>query len=76
MRVARHVYITQNNKVAISLQYIQKEVSDEFDFLHVVDKHESPLLINTMVFDGHGQTFPKFSIYQVCNVFTISPKTS
>ena len=69
------VYITQNNKVAISLQYIQKEVSDEIDFLHV-DKRESSLQINTMIFDGHGQTFPKFPKYQVCNVFTISPKTS
>ena len=35
---------TQNNKVAISLQYIKKEVSDEIGFLHV-DKHESSLQI-------------------------------
>ena len=76
MHVARHVYITQNNKVTISLQYIQKEVGDEIDFLHVVDKHGSSLQINTMIFDGRGQTFPKFPKYQVCNVFTISPKTS
>ena len=68
------VYITQNNKVAISLQYIQKEVSDE-DFLHV-DKHESSLQINTVIFDVHDPIFPKFLKYQVCNVFTISPKTS
>ena len=26
--VARHAQITQNNKFAISLQYLQKEVSD------------------------------------------------
>ena len=53
----------------------EKEVSDEIDFLHV-DKHESSLQINTMIFDGHGQTFPKFPKYHVCNVFTISRKTS
>ena len=35
---------TQNNKVAISLQYIKKEVSDEIGFPHV-DKHESSLQI-------------------------------
>ena len=69
VRVARHAYITQNNKVAISLQYIQKKVNDNIDFLHV-DKHESSPQINTMIFDGHGQTFPKFQKHQVCNVFT------
>ena len=73
--MARHAHITQYNKIAISLQYIKKEVSDEIDFLHV-DKHESSLQIDSMIFDGDGQTFPKFPKYQVCNVFTISPKTS
>ena len=33
-----HAHITQNNKVAISLQYIKKEVSDKIGFSHV-DKH-------------------------------------
>ena len=28
-----------------------------------------------VIFDGDGQTFPKFPKNQVCNVFTISPKT-
>ena len=37
--MARHAYITKNNKVTISLQYVKKEVSDEIDFLHV-DKHD------------------------------------
>ena len=73
MRVARHAHITQNNKVAISLQYIKKEVSDEIDFSHI-DKHESSLQINTMIFHEDGQTFPKFAKYQVCNVFTIISK--
>ena len=38
--VARHAQITQNNKFAISLQYLKKEMSDEIEFLHA-DKHES-----------------------------------
>ena len=75
MRVARHAPINQNNKLTISLQYIKKEVSDEIDFSHV-DKHENSLQINAMIFDGDGQTFPKFPKYQVWNIFTISPKTS
>ena len=70
MCLARHAYFTQNNKVAI-----QKERKDEIDFSHI-DKLESFLQINTMIFDGHDQTFPKFTKYQVCNVFTLSPKTS
>ena len=57
--VARHVQITQNNKFAISLQYLKKEVSDLVDFLHV-DKHESFLQIDTIIFDGDCQAFPKF----------------
>ena len=54
--MARHAQITQNNKFAISLQYLKKEVSDEVDFLHA-DKHESFLQIDTVIFDGDGQTF-------------------
>ena len=42
--MARHTQITQNNKFAISLQYLEKELSDEVDFLHT-DKHESLLQI-------------------------------
>ena len=37
--MASHAQISQNNKLAISLQYLQKEVSDEVNFLHA-DKHE------------------------------------
>ena len=62
MCVARHVYITQNNKVAIYLHYIKKEVSDEIDFLYV-DKHESSLQINTLIFHEPGQTFSNFPKY-------------
>ena len=59
MCVTRHNQITYNNKFAISLEYLKKEVSDEVDFLHA-DKHESFLQIDTMIFDGDGQAFPKF----------------
>ena len=58
--MSRHAQITQNNKFAISLQYLKKEVRDKVDFLHA-DKHESFLQIDTMIFDGNGQAFPKFS---------------
>ena len=53
-----HAQITQNNKFAISLQYLKREVRDEIDFLHA-DKHESFLQIDVMIFDGDVQAFPK-----------------
>ena len=46
--VTRHAQITQNNKFAIFLQYLKKEVSDEIDFLHA-DKHGSLLQIDAMI---------------------------
>ena len=55
---ARHAQVTQNNKFAIYLQYLKKEVSDEVDFLDA-DKHENFLQIDTMIFDGDGQAFRK-----------------
>ena len=57
--MTRNALITQNSKFAISLQYFKKEFSDEVDFLHV-DKYESFLQIDNMIFDGDGQVFPKF----------------
>ena len=54
--MARHVQITQNDKIAISLQYLKKVVSDKVDFLHA-DKHKNFLQIDTMIFDGDGQYF-------------------
>ena len=59
MCVARHAQITKNNKFAISLQYLKKEVSDEVDLLHA-DEQESFLQIDTMIFDGDDEEFPKF----------------
>ena len=46
---------------------------DKVDILHA-DKHEGFLQIDTMIFSGDGQAFPKFSKYRVCNAFTISKK--
>ena len=45
----RHAQITKNNKFTISLQHVQKEVSDAVDFLSP-DKHESLLQIDTKIF--------------------------
>ena len=47
--MARHVRITENSKLAISLQHVEKEVSDALDFLHA-DNHESLLQIDTKIF--------------------------
>ena len=68
-----HVQMTQNNKFAISLQYLKEELSGEVGFLHA-EKHESFLQIDNMIFDRDDQALPKFSKKQVCNVFTISQK--
>ena len=46
--MGRHAHITQNNKFAISLQHLKKEVSDAVDLLHA-DKHESLLQIDTII---------------------------
>ena len=59
MFLARYAQITKNNKFAIFLQYLKKEASDAVDFLHT-NKHEIFLQIDTIVFDGDGQAFPKF----------------
>ena len=59
MCVARHAQITQNNKFPICLRCFKKEVGDEVDFLHA-DNHERFVQINTIIFDGDGQTFPNF----------------
>ena len=54
-----HAQIAQNNKFAISLQYLKKELSDEVDFLHA-DKHQSMLQVDGMILMGDGQAFAKF----------------
>ena len=56
--MARNAQIAQNNKFVTSLQYLEKEVRDKVDFLHA-GKHKSFLQIDTMIFNGDGQAFPK-----------------
>ena len=46
--MARHAMSTQNNKFAISLQKLKKEVSYAVHFLYP-DKYESLLQIDTMI---------------------------
>ena len=56
--MARQAQITQNNKFAISLQYLKKEVIDEVDVLHA-NEHECFLQIDTMILMGmvkHSQS--------------------
>ena len=43
-----YAQITQNNKFAISLQHLKKDVCDEVDFLHA-DKHKGLLQIGTAI---------------------------
>ena len=47
----KHAQINQNNKSAISLQYLKKELSVKVDFLHV-DKFEGFLQIDSMILMG------------------------
>ena len=53
---ARHALSTQNNKFAISLQYLKEKVMDEVDFLHA-DKHERFLQIDTIILGVCSQEF-------------------
>ena len=57
--MVRHAKVTQNNNFFISIQYLEKEVSDEVDFLHA-DKDEIYLQFDTMTSDGDDRAFPKF----------------
>ena len=56
--MAKHAQVTQNNKFAISLQYLTKEASNRVDFLHV-EEHEGFLQISTKILIGmvkHSQS--------------------
>ena len=64
--MARQAQITQNNKFAISLQYLTKDVSDEVTFLHA-EKHKGLLKIDTMILmeiarHSHNSQTSKFSM--------------
>ena len=44
--MARHAQITQNDKFAISLQYLKNEMSDKVDFLpHISMKARCKLIL-------------------------------
>ena len=61
--MTRHAQITQNNKFAISLQYVKKELGDEVDFLYA-DKHERLLQIDNKILMGMVKHFGHQSFLQ------------
>ena len=65
--MARHVQIIQNDKFAISLQYLEKELSDEDDFLHAF-KHKSLLQIDSMGIVKHSQSSQIASLQSLYNL--------
>ena len=52
--MARRGQRIQNNKFAMSMQYLKKELSYEVDVSHV-RKHESLLQVDSIIFYGFGQ---------------------
>ena len=71
--VARHAKITQNNKFAISVQYLKKELSDEVDFFHA-DKHQIfvkvyfnsmgikvSYIVDIIIINGHDHALSNYS---------------
>ena len=68
--VAMHVKCTQNNKIAISLQYLKENMKDEVDFLPP-DKHQRFLQIDTIIFSVCGQACPNYSKKQIWCFFAI-----
>ena len=71
--MSRHAHITQNNKLAISLQDLKKEVSDAVGFLHA-DEHESLLQIDTMILMEMVKCSQSSGNSKFCSAFTISQK--
>ena len=69
-RCVWHSQITQNNKFAISLQYIKNEVSDEVDFLHA-DKPFKLILWFLIGIVKHSRN-PKVASFQC--LYNISKK--
>ena len=57
--LARHAQSTQNNKFAISLQYLKENVNNKVDFLPT-DKHQSFLQIDTSILGVCGQACPNY----------------
>ena len=59
MCVARHAQSTQNNKFAISLQYLKENVKNEVDFLPA-DKYQRFLQIDTIILGAGDQACPNY----------------
>ena len=64
---ARHIQIIQNNKFAISLQYLKKEMNDEVEFLYSY-KHENlpqtgTLILMEMVKDSQSSQNSKLECH-------------
>ena len=57
--VARNAHKSQNNKLAISSQYLKEKVKDEFDFLPA-DKWQRFLQIDTIVLGMCDQACPNY----------------
>ena len=68
MRIARYVQVTQNNKSAISLQYLKENIKDEVDFLPAY-KHQSFLDFGNIILGLCGKTFLKYLKHQVVCYF-------
>ena len=75
MSMVRHVHITQNNKLTICLQDLNKGVSGAADFLHA-DKHKILLQTDTMTLMEMVKYSKSFQNIKFCNVFTTSQKRS
>ena len=57
--VTRHAQSTQNNKFAISLQYLIENVKDEVKFLQA-DRLKSFLQVDSITLGVRSQTCPKY----------------
>ena len=55
----RHVQSIQNNKFAISLQYLKENAKDEVDFFPA-DKRQRLLQIDTTILSVRGQACPNY----------------
>ena len=61
MGMVKHSQRSQNSKFAMSLQYLEKDVRNEVDFL-LAEKHQIFLQIDTVILDVCGQaclSYPK-----------------
>ena len=72
MDMIKHSQSTESNKFTVSLQYLKKEVRNGVHFLHA-NKHQF-LQVAFIVFNGSGQTCPKYSKWEVGNFLQYTKK--